>query len=76
MMTFRMRRIWYNPYEHSMISWTPALQHGRTHMGILRPLDCMVRPLVAFHIILWFINLVTCAAAGREAILPENSLVM
>ena len=41
-------------------------------MGILRPLDCSVRPLLAFHIILWFIARVTCAAACREAILPEK----
>ena len=44
-------------------------------MGILRPLDCIVRPLLAFHIILWLIALVTRAAACREAMLPENSLV-
>ena len=59
--------MWDNPYEHSMISRTPALQH-------------MVEPIwaffdLAFHIILWLIALVTCAAACREAILPENSLV-
>ena len=27
MMIFRMRSIWYNPYEHSVISWAPALQN-------------------------------------------------
>ena len=47
MMIFRMRCIWYNPHEHSMISWTPALQH-------------MVEPIWAFFDnlgVLWFLFL-------------------
>ena len=41
-------------------------------MGILRQLNCIVIHLLASHIILWLIALVTCAAACREAILPEK----
>ena len=35
---------------------------------ILRPLDCIVLPLLAFHIILLFIALVTFVAVCREAV--------
>ena len=35
---------------------------------ILRPLDCIVIPLLAFHIILLFIALVTFVAVCREAV--------
>ena len=35
---------------------------------ILRPLDCIVLPLLAFHIIILFIALVTFVAVCREAV--------
>ena len=43
-------------------------------MGILRPLDCIVIPLLACHSFLWFIARVTYAAVCREAILPEKTV--
>ena len=41
---------------------------------ILRPLDCIVLPLLAFHIILLFIALVTFVAVCREAVSSRRSL--
>ena len=35
---------------------------------ILRPLDCIVSPLLAFHIILLFIALMAFVAVCREAV--------
>ena len=47
---------------------------------ILRPLHCIVLPLLAFHIILLFIALVTFVAVCREAVSSrrshEDSLVL
>ena len=40
---------------------------------ILRPLDCIVLPLLAFHIILVFIALVTFVAVCREAVSSRRS---
>ena len=40
---------------------------------ILRPLDCIVLPLLAFHIILLFIALVTFVAVCREAVSSRRS---
>ena len=36
--------------------------------GMIRPLDCIVLPLLAFYIILLFIALVTFVAVCREAV--------
>ena len=41
--------------------------------GILRPLDCIVLPLLAFHIILLFIALVTFVAVCGEAVSSRRS---
>ena len=47
---------------------------------ILRPLDCIVLPLLAFHIIILCIALVTFVAVCREAVSSirshEDSLVL
>ena len=40
---------------------------------ILRPLDCIVLPLLAFHIIILFIALVTFVAVCREAVSSRRS---
>ena len=40
---------------------------------ILRPLDCIVLPLLAFRIILLFIALVTFVAVCREAVSSRRS---
>ena len=40
---------------------------------ILRPLDCIVLPLLAFRIIILFIALVTFVAVCREAVFSRRS---
>ena len=40
---------------------------------ILRPLDCIVLPLLAFRIIILFIALVTFVAVCREAVSSRRS---
>ena len=40
---------------------------------ILRPLDCIVLPLLAFHIILLFIALVTFVTVCRESVSSRRS---
>ena len=44
------------------------IRRWRWCWDILRPLDCIVLPLLAFHIILLFIALVTFVAVCREAV--------
>ena len=41
-------------------------------MSMIRPLDCIVIPLLASDIVLWFIALVTYAAVCREAIFSAS----
>ena len=40
---------------------------------IIRPLDCIVLPLLAFYIIILFIALVTFVAVCREAVSSRRS---